>query len=800
MKIRRGEGGRGFGRVMTALFALLLAGAFFASCTEGETETRQIDWKLSDSLKNYSTVVIALLDPDDTSKVLAVVHDGKLDNPAALETYTVPESITGDFEIRIRGYDSMDLLAFESRIDVSGGETGPPRRTPAEDLPAFKPAVRLAGLDFSAGNLSPAFKPDVFEYVLEVPYEVESLVLNALAADTGAVLDLGGKPLVSGEASEPIMLLVRDNRFTLTVRKAGMPPQGYSITVKRAVGNVALLDSLTLSAGSLTREFNPDSTKYEATVPAAVETVAVSAAARDPRAHVEIGGEALDPVRGKIVALKPGASTTLEIVVQSQDSSQRVTYTLKLTRAPSSDATLKSLFVTGVDLSPEFMPDHLTYGAQIAQAQFAVLPVSRDTAATIKVDGAVVRSGALSGLLASPAAGQAKVVQVTVTAADKQTVRTYSLSLIRVSIDNPLLALSLTAGGTAVALDSPFVAARLAYKATVARTVQSIRVTLSKTGPAALDPIAKVSIGDSILPLGSSWSTAPVRSETYDGPLALGWNLLKVEVTGGPIYVVRIYRELAKVADLASMTVSAGVPKPAFSATVTAYTDTVSNAADSLRVTASPKDTNATRMILRLKRRTPLLVKTEIPEITVLGKRSAAVTTPVLLPYKVYAIDTLKPGSPSKSLALAVGHNLVEVEVTAEDTTVTKVYTIAVERRPSSNAYLSNLVVRSSAGAVLPLDPTFAARTLVYAISTTTGFVTVTPQEGEAGQAITVMGAAVESGTASGSITLATGTVDYPVVVTAPDKSTTVGYILRITKRILIKVPIEKEPLLTQIP
>jgi hypothetical protein len=479
-----------------------------------------------------------------------------------------------------------------------------------------------------------------------------------------------------------------------------------------------------------------------------------------------------------------------------------VTYSLKLTRVLNTDATLRSLFVTGVDLSPEFMPDHLTYGGQIAQAQFAVLPVARDTAATIKVDGAVVRSGALSALLTSPAVGQAKVVQVEVAAADKKTVRTYSLSLIRVSATNALAGLTLTAGSAAVALDTAFVGSRLAYKASVARTVQTVRVAITKGGTTSTAVLAKVSVGDSVLKLAGSTfvDSLKQKTETYNVPLALGVNIVKVEATGGPVYTVRITRELAKVADLASLFLSAGVTAPVFSAAVTAYTDSVPNVAESIQVTAAPKDPNAARLVLRLKRQAPLIVKGEIVKIdapeTGLGKRTADTTRPPLLPYRVFAIDTLVPGTPSKVLALAVGHNLIEVEVTAEDTAVKKVYTIAVERRASSNAFLSNLVVKSSAGAVLALDPAFASRSLVYAITTTTGFVTVTPTEGEAGQSIKVNGTAVASGAASGTITLTAGTVDYTVAVTAPDNSTTVTYILRITKRTIVI----KEPILTPIP
>lgn len=766
-----------------ALGLALLLGLFLAACsTDASGEKVRIDWNLSDSLKNYSKVVILIVDPHDSSLVIDTVYADSLGNPQALGSYTVDPDLGGNYRIRILGFDAVGLLAFESRIDVMEGAPKPAVRTPQSELPAFqiKVGALLAGLDVSDGVLSPEFKPGVFAYTVTVPFQVKELSLSATAADSQSTLTLDGEALASGSASDPIPLLVGEKKFSLTVKaKGGSPSQVYTLTVRRGAGNVSRLASLGVSAGELSPHFSPDSMEYDVTVPVAVETLAVSAVPEDPFARVTVGDAPLDTALGHLVTVAPGATVTLKVTIRSQDSSSVSVYTLNLSRALSSDAALANLLITAVDLVPEFHPDTLAYKVESAQTSVAFLPTARAAGARIKVNGTAVASGSLSGIISIPATPV--VVTVEVTAADGSTVRNYSVSLKRAASSNFIQGLNLTVTGFgAVPLDTPFQPNVLSYRATVRRQDTVVNLSFSfQTPSSSFDPSAVLTFnGVAMTPTNTSQGGG-TSSLGFRLPLALGVGTARIVMNSGPTYFVRILRPKSKEADLSQMSISAGVLKPAFSATVLSYTDTVSHSAASITVNAAAKDPLAT-VILRLKRWAPLVLKKESVGLD---------TGKVFLPYKTFLTDTLLPGKPSKALELLVGHNLVEIQVIAEDTTVKKTYSVSVERRPSPNSFLAGLALATTSGTALALNPAFTARTTTYSAGTTAGFVTVTPAAGETGQSILVNGKAVASGNASGSIALVSGANSIKVEVTAPDKEAKTTYTLNVTRTAIIIPP-----------
>ena len=103
-------------------------------------------------------------------------------------------------------------------------------------------------------------------------------------------------------------------------------------------------------------------------------------------------------------------------------------------------------------------------------------------------------------------------------------------------------------------------------------------------------------------------------------------------------------------ANLSNLTLSTGVLSPAFAAATTSYTASVANAITSITTTPTAADANAT--------------------ITVNG---TAVTS----------------GTPSGSIALAVGPNVITTVVTAQDAVTTKTYTVTVSRAAAGAATLS---------------------------------------------------------------------------------------------------------------
>lgn len=765
-------------RAWAWLGSLLLLGCWLASCSSPETQEK-IDWNLSDSLRNYGKVVITIVDPFDSALVIDTVHAGKLEDPKSLKSYDLDPDLGGNYRIVIRGYDDGGLLAFESRIAVVDGAPEAPVKTPQDQLPAFRPKPLGTGfltlLDISGGALAPEFKPDVFAYAVEVPYEVLQMAVHAVT-DSASAISLRGKALLSGDISDPINLDVGRTEIVVAVKGPDGGVRNYLVAVTRKAGNTARLSLISLSAGSLSPVFHPDTLEYAVTVPAEVETVSVSAVSADPLATLTSDGAALDSALGKVVVLDTGATATVQITVRSVDSSATVTYRLDLKRALSADAALSSLFLTGTDLSPEFHPDTLEYAANTAQAQVAVLPVARHKGARIKVGTAAVASGSLSPVIPTPTPGNSLNIAVEVTAADGATRRTYALKVARIALGGRLVAIALNHRGGAVALDSAFRVDRLAYKASVARNIDTLVIGASlNSGLIGSNP-PTFTLNGVVIPITTSFTTGTLQNFTTMGALRPGQNILRIEADG-VTYSFQVTRQLSKVADLAQLQVSAGTLKPAFSAAVVAYADTVPNSAATFKVTCAPADSQA-KVIVRLKRWVPILLKAGGGDTLI----------PILiLPYTVLATDTLLPGVPSDDLDLAVGHNLVEITVLAEDTTQKKIYSVSVERRPSANARLASLVVNPSTTKVpLDLSPAFSPATLSYSGATTAGFLTVTPKAGETGQAILVNGRAVATGAASQSITLVNGVNAIKVEVTAPDKVSKLTYTLSITKNLII--------------
>ena len=128
-------------------------------------------------------------------------------------------------------------------------------------------------------------------------------------------------------------------------------------------------------------------------------------------------------------------------------------------------------------------------------------------------------------------------------------------------------------------------------------------------------------------------------------------------------------------------------------------------------------------------------------------------------------------------IPLAVGSNVITVEVTAEDGNTAKTYTVTVTRAapPSADATLSDLALSG-----VPF--TFASATTRYNVNVANGVdqttVTATANDGEATYAVKLGGVADEDGT----VELSVGSNAVSVVVTAEDGETTKTYTVTVTR------------------
>ena len=117
--------------------------------------------------------------------------------------------------------------------------------------------------------------------------------------------------------------------------------------------------------------------------------------------------------------------TTVTVQVTAQDGSTQ-SYTVAVTRAASSDATLSALSLSSGSLSPSFISGTLAYTSSVAYSvsPLIVTPTTNDANATATVNGA---SAATPVTLAVGS----NTVTVQVTAQDGTTTQNYTVTVTR---------------------------------------------------------------------------------------------------------------------------------------------------------------------------------------------------------------------------------------------------------------------------------------------------------------------------------------------------------------------------------
>ena len=208
-----------------------------------------------------------------------------------------------------------------------------------------------------------------------------------------------------------------------------------------AISSDAMLSALSLSAGTLDPAFEGDVFSYTASVGNDVTSTTVSATANDAGASVAINGEDTDELA---VDLDVG-DNAITVTVTAANGDQ-ADYTVTVTRAASSDASLSALSLSGVTLDPMFASDTLEYtadvGSEMASTTVEATATAADAGASVSIapaDANMVEMGHQVDL----AVGD-NVITVTVTAADGST-QDYTVTVTRpVSSDATLSALSLS--------------------------------------------------------------------------------------------------------------------------------------------------------------------------------------------------------------------------------------------------------------------------------------------------------------------------------------------------------------------
>ncbi|MFC4301928.1 cadherin-like beta sandwich domain-containing protein [Cohnella boryungensis] len=376
-----------------------------------------------DNLSRSSTVAVAY-------DVHSVTLSGTAVDPSAV--------------ISASGGSNLSVGGNPVAVTVTGANGDSGREYTLNVVRADPSGAGLSGITLSAGTLSPAFAEATTSYGVSVPYASSALTVTPYASNAGSTIKVNGTAVSSGQASGNIGLAAGANTV-ITIEVAsqdGTNTKSYTLTVTRAAGSSnANLSALTTTGGMLSPTFSAATTSYTAAgVANATSTITVRPTVADATATLTVsvnGGTAVSVASGQnssALALNVGVNT-LEITVTAQNGSTKI-YSISVTRAASTVATLSGLTLSSGAFSPGFNANTTSYTATAANgySSVTVKPTATNAGATISVvvnggDPIAVASGTDSTDLSLSTGSN--TIQVKVLAQDGVTTRTYTITVTR---------------------------------------------------------------------------------------------------------------------------------------------------------------------------------------------------------------------------------------------------------------------------------------------------------------------------------------------------------------------------------
>ena len=598
---------------------------------------------------------------------------------------------------------------------------------------ALSTDATLSALILSGVNLG-TFDSATTSYTARVNGPVTETTVAPTLNHSGAsyVIKLGGVT----DADGVIQLTVGSNVITVEVTaEDGQTTRTYTITVTRLdsqhdpISSDATLSGLTLS-GIDFGTFGSRTTSYSANVAYTVSQTTVTPTVNHSEASYAIKLSGVTDSDGTL-SLRVG-SNVITVEVTAEDEATNRTYTVTVTRAgpPSTDASLSALWVNDRNPFSRLLLLHTSsFGINKPSSvtQATIRPVVNHPGASyvIKVDGVEDDDGVVPVV---PVAARNNRITIEITAEDKETTRTYYLSLRRqASTDATLSALTLSG------IDfGAFSSSTASYAPSVANSVSQTTVTATTNH------------------FGAGYAIKLGGTTDSDGTVSLstGSNVITVEVTAEDgqttkTYTVTVTRSSQPSTDtsLRALTLS-GIDFGTFASGTTSYTAEVANSLSQTTVTPAVNEPGASYVI---------------------------------------KLDGVEDAD--GTITLAVGNNVIAIEVTAEDGQATRTYTVTVTRLVTSEPNLASIDATLSGLTLSGIDfGTFASSTESYtaSVANSVSQTTVTPTVNDSGASYVIKIGGVED--ADGTVSLAVGSNVITVQVVAEDDSITKTYAVTVAR------------------
>ncbi len=507
----------------------------------------------------------------------------------------------------------------------------------------------------------------------------------------------------------------------ILVAAIGLATYGCSDSVSISEQTVEVpLSSLTVTPGTIQPAFSSNTTSYTVDAPTGAATVTVIATPKSSTTFVTIDGTV--STQRSISLGPPGSIKIIPIVLESQNGLTS-TYRVTVTRLLSGDNNLSALSVkvnnATQPLVPGFDANTLGYTVDVQTNVTAVTVTATksDSNAAMLIGAATVPPGTNPGQASIALGPPGEITPVTIeVTAPNGSKKTYNLSIKRLSGDNSLSGLIVTANSVAhpIDLNTP-----PPYTVNVPTNVTSVDVSATKS-----DPNAVMAIGSETFPAGTASGSAtnlPLGGPGSDTPISI----LVTAQNGvdSKTYTVTIHRAASDNSDLSALTVTENsLAHPIDLNTPPPYTINVPTNVTSVDVSATKSDPNAVMAI----------GSETFPAGTASGS--------------VLDIPIGAPGSDTP----------LSIVVTAQNGVDSKTYTVTVHRAASDDNNLSALSVTANA-VPLNLTPAFDQNHLDYTVEVPSDIfeVTVTATKSDPNATMSALGSVIAApGVPSGSVTI----------------------------------------------
>ena len=232
-----------------------------------------------------------------------------------------------------------------------------PSAPPIVEPPVTSADATLKLLDVSGFTLSPTFNSDITNYSMKVANNITGLLVDAIPTDPEANVKVEGN-LGWKEGVNVITITVTATDGTkkvYTVNVTRREAKDPSKEINDSTSSDNYLKSLVVSDGTLSPNFDKNTSNYLITVPRGTTNLKIDALPNSEKAKVYIEGND---------NLKIGYNTVL-ITVTAEDGSKR-TYSINVYRSDQEgNNLLDDLIVEGESISPKFDPNINEYEVNV---------------------------------------------------------------------------------------------------------------------------------------------------------------------------------------------------------------------------------------------------------------------------------------------------------------------------------------------------------------------------------------------------------------------------------------------------